>query len=180
MITVRKLYKPREHSTHVVANIVRYQKTKEKIKVQKLEQISISETQKNDELHVILGANGNSGRYVADELKKLGYKVRGISRSGNGPDSIEMIKADALNFEELTNAVKGASVIYHCLGIPYPEWFDGGLFGLGGFSRHSGRPDIAGIAFSVWRFDILGGQHHDHGLSGRGLLLRVWTRNQEP
>ena len=55
---------------------------------------------------------------------KQDFQVKGISRSGKGPETIEMIKADALDLDDITRAVKGASVIYHCLGIPYPEWFD--------------------------------------------------------
>ena len=78
----------------------------------------------NQELHVIVGISGNSGVFVAEELLKLGYKVRGISRSGKGPANIEVVKADALNLEELKEVVKGASTIYHCLGLPYSQWFD--------------------------------------------------------
>ena len=78
----------------------------------------------NQELHVILGISGNSGVFVVEELLKLGYKVRGISRSGKGPSNIDVMKANALNLEELIKAVKGASVIYHCLGLPYSQWFD--------------------------------------------------------
>lgn len=78
----------------------------------------------NQELHVILGVSGNSGKFVAEELQRLGYRVRGISRSGKGPSSIETFKADALNREQLTQAVKGATTIYHCLGLPYTQWFE--------------------------------------------------------
>ena len=81
---------------------------------------------KTNELHVILGISGNTGIFVAKRLLELGYKVRGISRSGNKIDllhDIEVIKANALNFDELKNAINGATTIYHCLGLPYPEWF---------------------------------------------------------
>ena len=77
----------------------------------------------NQELHVIVGISGNTGKFVSEELVRLGYKVRGISSSGKGPDNIEIIKADALNQDQLTKAVKGATTIYHCLGLPYSQWF---------------------------------------------------------
>ena len=79
-------------------------------------------SESSDQLHVILGVNGNAGRYIAQELLNKGYKVRGISRSGKGPENVETIKADALNYEELKQALTGASVVYHCLGIPYSKW----------------------------------------------------------
>lgn len=75
-------------------------------------------------LHVIVGINGNTGRFLAKYLAQEGYKVRGISRSGSGPEEIETIKADALNLQELIEALNGANVIYHCLGLPYAQWFD--------------------------------------------------------
>lgn len=82
-----------------------------------------NEDTRNQELHVVLGISGNTGTFVAEELVRLGYKVRGISRSGKGPSNIEIIKADALNQDQITEAVKGATTIYHCLGLPYPQWF---------------------------------------------------------
>jgi nucleoside-diphosphate-sugar epimerase len=90
----------------------------------KTETKNINEKSVNGQLHVVLGVNGNTGRLVATELQKQGYLVRGISRSGNGPEGISVVKANALNLDELKSAVKGATVIYHCLGIPYSEWAD--------------------------------------------------------
>lgn len=92
--------------------------------MQDKKEFEMNESQRNDQLHIVLGANGNSGRYVVEELLKQGYNVKGISKSGKGPNTIEMIQADALNFDDLTQAVRGASVIYHCLGIPYPDWVE--------------------------------------------------------
>ncbi|MHA2363116.1 MAG: NAD-dependent epimerase/dehydratase family protein [Candidatus Hodarchaeales archaeon] len=92
--------------------------------MQKTKQIKSTKIEKNSQMHVVLGVNGNSGRFVVEELLKQGFQVKGISRSGKGPDTIEIIKADALDIDQLTRAVKGANVIYHCLGLPYPDWFD--------------------------------------------------------
>lgn len=88
----------------------------------------ISKTEKNSHshenlFHVILGVNGSVGSYIAKELVQLGYKVRGVSRSGAGPKNIQLIKANALNLVELTTAISGADVVYHCVGLPYSQWF---------------------------------------------------------
>lgn len=85
---------------------------------------NISESKKErKELHVILGVSGNTGKLIAELLHKQGYKVRGLSRSGNGPANIETRKVDALHKDELVEAVKDATTIYHCLGLPYSQWF---------------------------------------------------------
>lgn len=87
-------------------------------------EVKNNQKQITNELHVILGVNGDTGKYLVKFLVQAGYKVRGVSRSGSGPKDIETIKANALNINELTKALHGASVIYHCLGIPYTLWFD--------------------------------------------------------
>jgi len=75
------------------------------------------------EKHVVLGANGNSGKALIRHLFEKGYNVEGVSRSGKGPLEVKIIKANALNSSELEEAIVGADVIYHCLGIPYSKWF---------------------------------------------------------
>jgi nucleoside-diphosphate-sugar epimerase len=77
-----------------------------------------------EKFHIVLGANGNSGKLVINKLQKMNIPVKGISRSGQGPKSVEIIKADALRYEELARALKGGLVIYHCLGLPYPQWYE--------------------------------------------------------
>ncbi|MHA2298235.1 MAG: NAD-dependent epimerase/dehydratase family protein [Candidatus Hodarchaeales archaeon] len=79
-----------------------------------------------DELHVVLGATGSIGRAVIAELLKKNKKIRGVNRSGKAeyPPEVEMVSADALDdLESLKKAVKGASVVYHCIGLPsYTHW----------------------------------------------------------
>ena len=76
------------------------------------------------ELHVVLGAGGNVGSAVVQELVKRGKRVRGVGRSGRFdlPRSVKRTAADAANRDSLAAALKGASVVYHCIGVPYPHW----------------------------------------------------------
>ena len=76
------------------------------------------------ELHVVLGAGGNIGSAVVQELAGRGKKVRGVSRSGRAdlPTSVKQTAADAASRESLARALKGASVVYHCIGVPYQQW----------------------------------------------------------
>ena len=78
-----------------------------------------------EELHVILGATGATGSLIVKELKSRGLKVRGINRSGIGPENeIEYVGVDIRNDPEgLKKAVAGASVVYHSVGLPdYTYW----------------------------------------------------------
>jgi nucleoside-diphosphate-sugar epimerase len=75
-------------------------------------------------LHVVLGASGGLGNAVVRELVKQEKIVRAANRSGkiDAPSNVEVIKADTLNPESTLQACKGASVIFHCVNVPYPEW----------------------------------------------------------
>jgi nucleoside-diphosphate-sugar epimerase len=76
------------------------------------------------ELHVVLGAGGNIGSAVVNELVKRGKKVRAVSRSGQAKllGSVKQVAADALDRESLAKALKGAAAVYHCIGVPYQQW----------------------------------------------------------
>jgi nucleoside-diphosphate-sugar epimerase len=76
------------------------------------------------ELHVVLGAGGNIGSAVVHELAARGKRVRGVSRFGRAelPTSVKQIAADATDSDSLAKALKGASVVYHCIGVPYQQW----------------------------------------------------------
>jgi nucleoside-diphosphate-sugar epimerase len=75
-------------------------------------------------LHVVLGAGGNIGTAVVNELRKRGRRVRGVSRSGRAelPGSVKQVAADVTERASLAKALKGAAVIYHCIGVPYQQW----------------------------------------------------------
>jgi len=76
------------------------------------------------ELHVVLGAGGNIGAAVAQELAGRGKRIRGVSRSGRAglPGSVKQVAADATDKAGLAKALKGAEVVYHCVGVPYQQW----------------------------------------------------------
>ncbi len=79
-----------------------------------------------DELHVVLGATGTTGRVVITELLKRNKKIRGVNRTGtaNYPPEVEMVAVDALSdFYGLKQAINGGTVVYHCIGLPsYTHW----------------------------------------------------------
>ena len=76
------------------------------------------------ELHVVLGAGGNIGAAVVNELVDRGSTVRAVSRYGKAPlpRKVQQVAADALDPESLRRALKGAAVVYHCVGVPYQQW----------------------------------------------------------
>jgi nucleoside-diphosphate-sugar epimerase len=78
------------------------------------------------ELHVIYGIGGNTGSSIARILVGKGKKVRGVSRSGKAkvPKEVELVKADTLDLNSTKKAASGATHVYHCIGIPYPEWVE--------------------------------------------------------
>lgn len=73
-------------------------------------------------MHIILGAGGPIANALTKELAKTNEKVRLVSRkpittSGN----ITWQRADLLNQNEVFSAVKGASIIYVCVGLKYDK-----------------------------------------------------------
>jgi len=78
----------------------------------------------SDELHVVFGASGGAGNAVVRELAAQGKRVRAVNRSGrvDVPAGIESVKGDALDPASVRTACAGASVVYHCVNVPYPEW----------------------------------------------------------
>jgi nucleoside-diphosphate-sugar epimerase len=69
-------------------------------------------------MQTVLGINGITGKLLAEELIRRGYKVRGVSRrpfSGNW----EHVSADILSPDSLNKAIKGSEVVYFCVGLEY-------------------------------------------------------------
>lgn len=73
--------------------------------------------------HVVLGT-GPLGLAVMDELMKQGKSVKVVNRSGNAPvpENVQCIKCDINNASQVRKLLKNVPVVYHCLGLPYPEW----------------------------------------------------------
>ena len=75
-------------------------------------------------LHVVLGATGGVGQALVQALAAQGAQVRAVNRSGRAqvPASVEVMAADLTSRESTRAACHGASVVYHCAGVPYDQW----------------------------------------------------------
>ena len=71
-----------------------------------------------NDLHVVLGAKGGVGYHVANLLKQQGLPYTTVQR-GNAPDGTPGIKADLLDESQAHAALKGATHVYLCTGLPY-------------------------------------------------------------
>jgi nucleoside-diphosphate-sugar epimerase len=79
---------------------------------------------KTSQLHVVLGATGGVGQALVQELAAQGAQVRAVNRSGRAPvpAGVEVMAADLTNRESTRTACQGATVVYHCAGLPYHQW----------------------------------------------------------
>ena len=75
-------------------------------------------------LQVVLGATGGVGQALVQALAAQGAQVRAVNRSGRAlaPASVEVMAADLSNRESTRAACQGATVVYHCAGLPYDQW----------------------------------------------------------
>lgn len=71
--------------------------------------------------HTIVGA-GQVGTRLAELLRDRGETVRLVSRTGNGPEGVTAISADATDLDSLRSATAGSDVIYNCLNPRYHRW----------------------------------------------------------
>jgi nucleoside-diphosphate-sugar epimerase len=72
-----------------------------------------------------IGSNWGVGQSVARILSDQGAWVRAVNRGGHPVEdasSAEVIAADLMNRKSALAACQGASVIYHCAGLPYSQW----------------------------------------------------------
>ncbi|MDX6256650.1 MAG: hypothetical protein QOJ11_2984 [Frankiales bacterium] len=74
-------------------------------------------------MHVVLGV-GQVGRAVADQLTASGVAVRAVSRHRppHLSEGVDWRQADLTDTEAAADAVKGATVVYQCLNVPYTQW----------------------------------------------------------
>ena len=86
-------------------------------------------TQKPD-VHVVLGATGALGSNLVEELlnqkKKVVAVVRNLEKAHQRFNHPELIirEANLLQKEDVVAAVVGASIVYHCGGLPYKDWLE--------------------------------------------------------
>src|SRR6266700_64956 len=75
-------------------------------------------------LHVVLGATGGVGQALVQALAVQRAQVRAVNRSGRAhvPAPVEVMAADLTNRESTLAVCQGASVVYHCAGVPYQQW----------------------------------------------------------
>lgn len=75
------------------------------------------------ELHVVFGASGGAGGALVRALAAQGKEVRAVSRSpADLPMGVVGVRADALDPRATLEATKGATVVYHCVNVPYAQW----------------------------------------------------------
>ena len=76
-------------------------------------------------LHAVVGATGAVGGAVVDELVRRGHRVRSVARHEMTMDpSVEQRLADVMDASQATEAIAGASVVYHCAAPAYTRWVD--------------------------------------------------------
>ena len=77
----------------------------------------------NRELHVVFGT-GPVGLAVADELSRLGKRLRLVNRSGkaDAPEGAVVVGGDATDKAFAREVSAGAAVVYFALNPPYNKW----------------------------------------------------------
>jgi len=70
------------------------------------------------ELHVVLGGSGAIGQAVIKALQTKKLQVRSVERSKK-VEGVDTVMADLLDTDQAINAIKGASHVYLCVGLPY-------------------------------------------------------------
>ena len=79
-------------------------------------------------LQTIIGGNGTIGKEVAKQLHGMNIQVRIASRTPKKVDATDqVVKMDVFNEQSVSEAIKGSSVVYLILGLPYKDqvWLDG-------------------------------------------------------
>lgn len=70
-------------------------------------------------MHTIFGAGGAVADQLLPVLLKNKEKVRVVSRTAKPIDGVEAVAADATNYQQTLQAIKGSSVVYLLIGLPY-------------------------------------------------------------
>jgi len=79
-----------------------------------------------NELHVVVGASGATGRVIVRELATKGKRVRAVNRSDRAdvPEGVEVLAGDATDPASMREACRGAAVVYHCAMPPFAKWVE--------------------------------------------------------
>lgn len=80
----------------------------------------------SNELHVVVGGSGATGRVIVRELAARGKRVRAVNRSGRAPvpEGVEALAADATDPASMREACRGAAVVYHCAMPTFSRWVE--------------------------------------------------------
>jgi nucleoside-diphosphate-sugar epimerase len=70
-------------------------------------------------IHTIFGAGGAVADQLLPILLKNNEKVRIVSRHAKPVDGVEAVSADATDYQQTLQAIKGSSVVYLLIGLPY-------------------------------------------------------------
>ena len=75
------------------------------------------------EIHVVTGAFGYSGKYIAQRLLDAGYEVRTLTNSPNRPNpfggSVKVYPFNFDNIPKLIDSLRGASVLYNTYWVRF-------------------------------------------------------------
>ena len=70
-------------------------------------------------VHTVVGAGGAIGNRLVPILLEQNEDVRLVSRSGRPVAGAEVISSDATDLDAMKRAIKGSSVVYLLVGLPY-------------------------------------------------------------
>ncbi len=78
---------------------------------------------------VVLGASGGMGCAIVNELVSRGIETVAFARTKDklnrlfsGVELVSVYSGDVYQADDLRKACAGADVIFHSVGIPYPDW----------------------------------------------------------
>lgn len=70
-------------------------------------------------IHTIFGAGGAVADQLLPILLNEKQKVRLVSRSAKPVAGVEAVSADATNYQQTLQAIKGSTIVYLLIGLPY-------------------------------------------------------------
>ena len=82
-----------------------------------------------ENINVVFGATGALGSAIVRQLVNEGKPTRAVVQNREIaskllPESVEIFEGDAFNSESVNQACQNASVIYHCVNVPYSKWIE--------------------------------------------------------